>query len=237
MNKQVCVIGLGRFGSTVARELYQAGHDVLAVDANESTIQDMLGSVTYAVRADATNESVLRELGVADFDVAIVALGNDNIQSSILVTVILKSLDIPFIVARAANELHGTTLERIGADKVVYPEMESARRVAHVDFNAGVVDFMEIAPGSGIVKIHPLEFMLRKTIEEVGLAGPQGQYGVVVLAIRRGRSYIVNPSKDEEIRPGDLLLIAGRNDNVARIYGADSEYGLAAGAAAERNGR
>ena len=112
MNKQVCVIGLGRFGSTVARELYQAGHDVLAVDANESTIQDMLGSVTYAVRADATNESVLRELGVADFDVAIVALGNDNIQSSILVTVILKSLDIPFIVARAANELHGTTLDR-----------------------------------------------------------------------------------------------------------------------------
>ncbi len=237
MNKQVCVIGLGRFGSTVARELYQAGHDVLAVDANESTIQDMLGSVTYAVRADATNESVLRELGVADFDVAIVALGSDNIQSSILVTVILKSLDIPFIVARAASELHGTTLERIGADKVVYPEMESARRVAHVDFNAGVVDFMEISPGAGIIKIHPPEFMLRKTIEEVGLSGPQGPYGVVVLAIRRGRSYIVNPSKDEEIRPGDLLLIAGRNDNVARIYGADSEFGLAAGAAAERNGR
>ena len=185
MKKQVCVIGLGRFGSTVARELYQSGHDVLAIDIGESTIQEMLGQVTYAVRADATNESVLRELGVADFDVGIVALGNDNIQSSILVTVILKSLDIPFIVARAANELHGTTLERIGANKVVYPEMESARRVAHVDFNAGVVDFMEIVPGTGISKVHPPEHMIRQTIEEAGLGGPQGKYGVVVLAIRR----------------------------------------------------
>ncbi len=221
MKKQVCVIGLGRFGATVARELYQSGDDVLAIDTSESTIQNMLGQVTYAVRADATNESVLRDLGVADFDVGIVALGNDNIQSSILVTVILKSLDIPFIVARAANELHGNTLERIGADKVVYPEMESARRVARVDFNAGVIDFMEIAPGSGISKVHPPERMLRQTIDEAGLDGPQGRYGLVVLAIRRGRSYIVNPSRDEDIRPGDLLIIAGRNENVAKLYSAD----------------
>ena len=234
MKKQVCVIGLGRFGATVARELYQSGDDVLAIDTSESTIQNMLGQVTYAVRADATNESVLRDLGVADFDVGIVALGNDNIQSSILVTVILKSLDIPFIVARAANELHGTTLERIGADKVVYPEMESARRVARVDFNAGVIDFMEIAPGSGISKVHPPEHMLRQTIDEAGLGGPQGRYGVVVLAIRRGRSHIVNPSLDEEIRPGDLLIIAGRNENVAKLYSADP---TSPPAAAEANSR
>ena len=234
MKKQVCVIGLGRFGSTVARELYQSGHDVLAIDIGESTIQEMLGQVTYAVRADATNESVLRELGVADFDVGIVALGNDNIQSSILVTVILKSLDIPFIVARAANELHGTTLERIGANKVVYPEMESARRVAHVDFNAGVVDFMEIVPGTGISKVHPPEHMIRQTIEEAGLGGPQGKYGVVVLSIRRGRSYIVNPSKDEDIRPGDLLIIAGRNENLAKLYSVDRN---SAPAAAGRDSR
>ncbi|MFQ6027425.1 MAG: potassium channel family protein, partial [Dehalococcoidia bacterium] len=99
MKKQVCVIGLGRFGASVAQELYQAGHDVLAIDTDESRIQDMLGQVTYAVRADATNESVLRELGVGDFDVAVVALGSDNIQASILVTVLLKSIAIPFIIA------------------------------------------------------------------------------------------------------------------------------------------
>jgi trk system potassium uptake protein TrkA len=218
LKKQVCVIGMGRFGATVARELYQSGHDVLAIDNEESKIQDMLGQVTYAVRADATNESVLRELGVSDFDVAIVALGSENIQASILITVLLKSLSIPFIIARAATQVHGDALERIGADKVVYPEAESARRVAHIDFNAGIVDFMELAPGSGISKVHPPEGMMRHTLEMAGLGGPQGKYGVVVLAIRRGRSYILNPSKDEEIKPGDQLIIAGRNDQIAKLH-------------------
>ena len=155
MKKQVCVIGLGRIGATVAKELYQAGHDVLALDIDESKIQDMLGQVTYAVRADATSETVLREMEVSDFDVAVVALGSDNIQASILVTVLLKSLSIPFIISRAANELHGETLERIGADKVIYPEMDSAQRVAHIDFNSGILDFMELAPSVGICKVRP----------------------------------------------------------------------------------
>jgi trk system potassium uptake protein TrkA len=218
MKKQICVIGMGRFGATVAKELYQSGHDLLAIDIDESKIQDMLGQVTYAVRADATNESVLRELGVSDFDVAIVALGSENIQASILITVLLKSMGIPFIIARAANELHGNTLERIGADKVVYPEMESARRVAHVDFNSGILDYMEIAPNSGISKVRPPEEMLRHTLEDAGVGGPQSKYGVVVLAIRRGRSYILNPSKDEEIKPGDVLIIAGRNDQMRKLH-------------------
>ncbi len=218
MKKQVCVIGLGRFGATVARELYQAGHDILALDTDEAKIQEMLGQVTYAVRADATSESVLREMGVADFDVGIVALGSDNIQASILVTVLLKSLAIPFIISRAANELHGETLERIGADKVVYPEMESARRVAHVDFNAGILDYMELAPNVGISKVRPPEGMLRRTLDAAEL-GSQGKFGVAVLAIRRGRSYILNPSKFEEIAPGDILLVAGKNEQISKLHG------------------
>ena len=223
MSRQVCVVGMGRFGATVARELYQSGYDVLAIDSDENKVQDMLGQVTYAVRADATNETVLRELGVEDFDVAIVALGSENIQASILITVLLKSLNIPFVVGRAASELHGNTLERIGADRVVYPESESGRRLAHVDFNAGVVDFMELTPGSGINKMHPPELMLRLTLEEAGLAGPDSKYGVVVMAIRRGRGYIINPSKDEDIRPGDLLVVAGRNDLVSKLYAEADE--------------
>ncbi len=222
MKKQVCVIGLGRFGATVARELYQAGHDILALDTDEAKIQEMLGQVTYAVRADATSESVLREMGVADFDVGIVALGSDNIQASILVTVLLKSLAIPFIISRAANELHGETLERIGADKVVYPEMESARRVAHVDFNAGILDYMELAPNVVISMVRPTEGMLRRTLDAAEL-GSQGKFGVAVLAIRRGRSYILNPSKFEEIAPGDILLVAGKNEQISKLYGFAQE--------------
>jgi trk system potassium uptake protein TrkA len=223
MKKQLCVIGLGRFGATIATELYQSGHDVLAIDTDELKIQDMLGQVTYAVRANATSESVLRELGVGDMDVAVVALGSENIQASILITVILKSLGIPFIIARAATELHGDALERIGADKVVYPEMESARRVAHVDFNPGIIDYMEIAPNAGISKMRPPEEMLRRTLEETGLGGPEGSHGVVVLAVRRGRSYIVHPSMDEEIKPGDILIVAGRNEQVVRVHSLGRE--------------
>ena len=97
MKKQVCVIGVGRFGAAVAQELYQSGHDVLVIDTDEAKIQDMLGEVTYAVRADASNESVLKELDVADFDEAVVALGSENVQSSILITVVLKSIGVPFV--------------------------------------------------------------------------------------------------------------------------------------------
>ena len=218
MKKQVCVIGLGRFGATVARELYQAGHDVLAIDIDEAKIQDMLGHVTYAVRADASSETVLKELDVADFDVAVVALGNDNIQASILVTSLLKSLGLSFIIARAADELHGDILERIGADKVVHPEMESARRAAHVGFDSGVVDYMPIVSNFGITKVHPPEEMLRHTLEEVGFGGSRDKYNISVVAIRRGRSYIMNPAKDEEIKPGDVLIVAGSSEHVGHLH-------------------
>ena len=223
MKKQVCVIGLGRFGRTVAQELFQSGHDVLAIDLDEGEIQDLLGHVTYAVRADASSESVLRELDVADFDVAIVALGSDNVQASILITVLLKDLGVPYVIARAANELHGETLERIGVDRVVYPEMEAARRAAHVGFETGIVDYMSIVPNFGISKVHPPEQMLNRTLEEVGLAGSTDSHGVSVLAVRRVRSYILHPARDEEIKPGDILVVAGTNEQVGRLYSMAKE--------------
>ena len=218
MKKQVCVIGMGRFGATVAQELYQSGHDVLAIDLDEEKVQDMLGHVTYAVRADASHESVLRELDVADFDVGVVALGSENVQASILITVLLKSIGVPFILSRAVNELHGSTLERVGADKVVYPEMESAQHVSHIGFEPGVIDYMQIVPNFGISKVRPPEEMLRRTLEEVGLSGSTDNYGISVLAVRRGRSYILHPAKDEEIKPGDVLIVAGTNEQVGRLY-------------------
>ena len=218
MKKQVCVIGLGRFGASVAQELYQSGHDVLAIDIEEAKIQDMLGHVTYAVRADASSESVLKDLDVADFDVAVVALGSDNVQASILITVLLKSLPVPFIIARAANELHGSTLERVGADRVIYPEMESARRTAHVGFDPGVIDYMPIVPNFGVSKVRPPEQMFGRTLEDVGLGGFPDRHGISVLAIRRGRTSFLHPVKDEEIKPGDVLIIAGTNEHVGRLY-------------------
>ena len=223
MKKQVCVIGVGRFGAAVARELYQSGHDVLAIDIDEVKIQDLLGQVTYAVRADASSESVIKELDVADFDVAVVALGGENVQASIMITVLLKSIGVPFVIARAATELHGSTLERVGADRVVYPEMESARRTAHIGFDPGIIDYMPVVPNFGISKMRPPEPMIGHTLEEVGLAGSPDRHGVSVLAIRRGRTSLLHPAKEEEIRPGDVLIVAGTNEHIGRLSDAARE--------------
>ncbi len=224
MKKQVVVIGVGRFGGNIAREVYQMGHDVLAIDTDENKIQAMLGQVTYAVKADATNETVLRELGVPNFDVGVVAIGS-NIQTSIIVTVLLKSLGIPFIIARAINNLHGNTLERIGAEKVVYPEREMGSKVAHMLFSPGVLDYMEVSPDFRIVKIKPPDHMLRQSLEQAGLGGPRDKYHVTVLLIKRGRDHILIPAPDEVLRPGDLLVVAGKGEQLARLQTAARERG------------
>ena len=222
MKKQVVITGLGRFGSSIAKELYQMGHDVLAIDPDEKSVQDMLGHVTYAVKADATNEAVLKELGVPNFDVAVVAIGSD-IQASILVTVLLKDLGIPFIVTRAINELHANAMERIGADKVVYPEHEMGVRLAHIGFEPDVLDYMEVAPNYGITKLRPSEQKVKRTLEEAGLAGARDKYGIAVLAIRRGREYILVPAKDEEIRSGDILIVGGNSEQLGKIQASTKE--------------
>ena len=216
MKKQVVVIGLGRFGSSVASELYQLGHDVLAIDLDEKLVQDMQGHVTYAVRADSTGESVLEDLGVPNFDVAIVSIGTD-IQASILITVLLKSLGLPFIIARAGTEPHGNALERIGADRVVYPEYELGKSVAHKLFNPGVLDYMEVSSNFHISKVRPPEHLIHHTVEDAGLRSPRDKYGVAVLAIKRGREHILIPARDEEIRPGDLLIVAGESDQLDKL--------------------
>ena len=217
MKKQVCVIGLGRFGSVVAQELFQSGHDVLAIDINEAKIQQQLGQATYSVRADATSESVLRELAIPDYDVAIVALGGENIQTSILATVLLRSMNVPYVIARAANELHGSTLERVGADRIVYPEAESARRIVHIGFNSGVIDYMPILPNYGISKLRPMEEMLGHTLEDAGLTGSHDGHGVSVLAIRRGRTSVLHPAKDEEIKAGDVLFVTATTEQMGKL--------------------
>ena len=167
MKKQICVIGMGRYGSIMAHELYQSGHDVLAIDMDEAKIQEQLGKVTYAVRADATTESVLRELDVPDYDVVIVALGSENIQASVGITVLLKSLQVPMVMARAANELHGDTLERVGADRVSPPAYWPCRGRHQQDPPSGCDDWSY--PGRGCA------LRLRGPPRNFGACHSQGQ--------------------------------------------------------------
>ena len=215
MKRQVLVVGLGRFGSSVAATLFDRGHDVLAIDQEERRVQDMVPNVTYSVMADATSEAALRELGVTNFDLAVVATGT-QIQSSVLATVLLKRIGLPYVVARAENELHGLTLEKIGADLVIYPEREAGERLAHNLAYTGVVDYMQLGEGFGVSKISPPKDYQGKTIDEVGL-GPRSKSGLTVLILKRGNDVILTPDRFERIREGDILVIAGKDDSLERL--------------------
>ena len=217
--KQVVVIGLGRFGSNMTRTLYQMGHDVLALDTDERLVQEAMGNATYAVKADATSEAVLRELGVPSFDVAVVAIGSD-IQASIMSTVLLKSLEVPYIVARASNDLHSQTLERVGANLVIYPEQEMGVRVARNLFNPDVIEYMELAANFGISKVKAPDEINGLTLKEAGLAGSRDRYGLSVVAVRRGKDLIFLPAEEERLQSGDVLIIASRGEHLERLHPA-----------------
>ena len=234
MPKQAVVIGMGRFGASLARELFQMGYDVLAVDKEEQVTQDLTDQLTYVVRANATSESVLRELGVANFDLAVVAIGTD-IQASILTTVLLKSLGVKEVIARANNPLHAQTLERVGADKVLFPEHEEGIRLAHTLFNPDVLEYVEITPDFGLSKFRPPEHAIGRTLEEVGLGGTRDRYGISVIAIRRGREPILLPSKDEQIREGDILLVIGKDELLDRVRKRDVSNQTSAKAASRES--
>ena len=216
MKQQVVVIGLGRFGSSVARSLYNLGHDVLAIDNAEERVQNMMGQVTFPVTGDAANETVLRELGIADYDAAVVAIGTD-IVASVLTTVLLKDMGVRYIVARARDDLHGNTLERIGADKVIHAESEMGVRLAHNMFNPNVQEYLELAPNFGLSRMRVPPGYANKTLRELGFSSPRDKYGLAVVAVRRGRDITLIPDIDDKLHGGDVLILAGRDDLLDRL--------------------
>ena len=213
MGQQVIVVGLGRFGSAAARELAKLGHEVLAVDASESVINEIAAEVTHAVQADASDEDALRALGAGQFQTAVVAMSS-SVEASIFATMALKRLGVAHVIAKASTELHGAILERIGADRVVYPEREAGTDVAHTLRIPDVQDYIDLAPGFGAAKIRaPREFVGR-TLGELDLTG---RYKVTVMALARRDTIKVNPHRDERITEGDFLLMVGHDDQFAKL--------------------
>ena len=219
MAHQVAVMGMGRFGVSLARELYRAGNDVLAVDKDEILSQQMMGQVTYAVNGDSTSSELLEEIGIRNFDTAVVAIGTD-IQSSVLTTVLLKhQFNLTQVVARATTELHGKTLEAVGADRVVYPEQETGVRTVHSLFHREVLEYMELTRGFGLSKINVPNGMAGRTLAQAGFSAARDRYGAAVVAIRRGLEPILAPAKEERLLEGDQLIIAGPEDTLDRLVG------------------
>jgi trk system potassium uptake protein TrkA len=216
MPNQVCVIGLGRFGAKLATTLFQSDHEVLGIDLNDLRVQSMLGRVTYAVEADATSETALRDLGIADMDVAVVALGS-QVQSSIITTMLLKTMGLPFVIARATDTRHAEILHRVGADKVIFPEEEAAVRAASLDLTPNSIDFIGITDTDGIHKLRPPENMRGRSLRGIGL-GSENPNRLITMVIQRGHEYIVNPSDDEIIGDGDILVVVGSHEQVSRAF-------------------
>ena len=214
--QQVAVLGLGRFGSAVARELTHLGHEVFAIDSNERIVQEIAEDVTHAAQADITDQSALEELGLAEFDAAIVAMSSD-LEVSILATVLLRQLRIPIIVAKAATKLHGSILAQVGATRVVYPENDTGVRVAHSFAAPSVHDYLSVAPGYGIALFDLPEAWVGKTIRDLV---QQAATGVTIVALHRSRSVTINPGGSEALRAGDQIVVAGLDESLESVWGS-----------------
>ena len=199
------VIGLGLFGSEAAISLTALGCDVLAVDVHPDVVQQVAQNVTHAVVADAQDKEVLKALGVKDFECAIVAIG-DDLTASVLATMNLKELGIPYIVCKAHDETHRRVLEKLGADRVVIPEKENANRLARSLATPNVLDYIELSEDYGIVEV-PAPFLWQgKSLKELNV---RAKLGVNILAVRRNGAFIVSPGADFQFCAGDIVVMLG----------------------------
>lgn len=211
--RSVLVIGLGRFGTSAARELMRLGHEVLAIDTSEEIVNDIAPDVTQAMQLDAADEAALRAVGAGEFEHAIVAISS-NTEASIFATMALRQLGVRNVIAKAANPLHGAILERVGATRVVFPEREMGLRVAH-SFNVGnVADYLDVAPAFGIVKVRPPASFVGKSFRELDLAN---RLRLTPIALRRGDEVTVNPHRDEVVQAGDELILIGMDDRLDQL--------------------
>lgn len=213
MRKQYAVIGLGRFGTSVAKTLSEQGYDVLAIDSSELAVQSVVNYVTHAVQADAREEATLRSLGIRNFDVVIMAIG-DDIEASILITLILKEMGIRFVVCKAMNPLHGKVLEKVGGDKIVFPEKEMGVRLARSLITSNVMDYIELTAEYSLLEIITPTKFVDKNLGELNL---RAQYGISVMAIKRDDSIIVAPGADTRLEKKDILILVCKNETVDKL--------------------
>ena len=212
-SKQFIVIGLGRFGQSVAKTLFQMGYDVLALDEDENAVQEIADSVTHAVQMDATDEYALRTLGIRNFDIAIVSIGT-NIQSSIMVTLNLKEAGIKKVLAKATNDMHAKLLTKIGADRVILSEKDMGVRVAHNLVSANILDVIELSSEYSIMEITAPNQWFNKNIKAIDA---RAKYGINIMAIKSHDDINVSPSASDVIRDGDVLVVIGSIEDLSKI--------------------
>ena len=213
VKKEFAVIGLGRFGGSICRELVAQGMEVLAIDHKEDRVNEFASIASHAVIGDTTDESVLKSLGIRNFDHVIVAIG-DDIQASILTTLMLKELGVKHITVKAQNDYHEKVLIKIGADQVVHPERDMGKRIAHKIVSNNILDYIELSDDHSIVEIVASARLNGKTLIDLDI---RAKYGINIVGIKRGNKVIISPAADELVHVGDILIVLGADTDINRF--------------------
>lgn len=211
--KEFVVFGLGRFGRSVATTLAESGCEVLVVDENEETVHEMADVVTYAVKADVTDPDALEGLGISNFDGAIVGIGQ-NLEASVMVTILAKEMGVPYVLAKAQTELHAKVLKKVGADMVVFPEKETGIRIAHNLVMGNFFDAVELSSTFSMMDLDALAEWNGQTLSSLNL---RAKYKINVIGIKKGDSLDINPDADTTIKKGDVLVVIGRNEMLNKL--------------------
>ena len=211
--KSFVVIGLGRFGTAVAEELYALGHEVLAIDREEGCAQRVSEIVTHTIIADAKDESVLQSIGVRNFDGVIICM--TDIEDSVMIALMLKDMGAKYIIAKSKSKQHSRMLELIGVDRIVFPEQDMGVRLAQTISSRRALDFIELSPDYAIVELPLPNVWQDKTLAEIGV---RKQFGINVLAVRRGEKEIqVSPQAEFLLKHKDALIVVGKNQNIRKL--------------------
>ena len=212
--KSFVIIGLGRFGTAIASELSALGHEVLAVDVDEERVQQVADHVTHAVTGDGRNIEVLRALGVRNFDCVVVAMGSD-VGNSALITLNLKELGVKEVICKAQSHVHSRVLEKIGADRVVFPEYEMGAKLAQGLSSSNVLNFIELSEDYGILELSAPQSWQGKSLRELDV---RNRHHVNVIAIRKNGELNVAPSPDLPLESGDQVVALDRYEDINLLH-------------------
>lgn len=218
METTFAVFGLGRFGGSLVKELAAMNQEILAVDLDPDRVDYYSNYATHAMVASGYDEKTLRGLGVRNIDHAFVSYGED-IQASVLTTMVLKELGIPKVWAKAHDDNHGKILSKIGADRVIHPERDMAKRITHNLYSSKIIDFIELSSSFSIAEIQVTERSIGKHLAKLDL---QRQYNVNFVALQRDEETILSFSDEERVKSGDLIVVIGKNEDIERfdLYGS-----------------
>lgn len=213
MRKQYAVFGLGNFGTSVALTLQSLGCEVVAVDSSMEKVQQIADSVSYAMRSDIEDPSLVHSLGARNLDGIIVAI-SENLEASIMATLLAKEVGVPYVLSKAQNELHATILKKIGADAVIYPEREMGARVAKNLVSTDFADWIELSPEYSMIEVKVPERWVGKSLKELDI---RQMHGVNVVGYLKGSKVEINPDPSEPLHEDLILILIGSNQDLQKF--------------------